>query len=342
MGDFGDLVKRYWCVRMDGGRYAEASKRGGFIAIGWEELGDLSWMLEKSLKDEDALNRLKKIYRATYPNDSEVAVGLNCNQIFNFIRRIKIGDIVLTPFDRGVIIGEITSDYYYEDPPTEGCEHKNRRKVQWKKEVDRSQLSERLKSSLFAWLAIFSLDSHGAEIERLLGQIPPPIKEQYVIGSEVINVLRERLLEMPPDFFQEKLVPSLLKAMGFEAEATPTFSADGGIDVSGHFRMGVFSGNVKVQVKRVKLPIGAQIIRELRGSLKHDQQGVLITTSTFTRKAKEEGSDPSKIGKIFLVDGKRLSELIIELYDALDEEIKEELEKRFGLKRTFTMLKKSK
>ena len=67
---------------------------------------------------------------------------------------------------------------------------------------------------------------------------------------------------------------------------------------------------------------------------------MLITTSTFTKDAKKE-SNRSGVGRIFLVDGKRLSELILDLYDRLDEEIKGELEKRFGLKRTFVILKRS-
>ena len=331
------MGKRYWCVRMYGGLYAEAGKRGGFVAIGWNEMGDLSWVL----KEESALDKLKEAYKATYPDDSNVAVGLNCRQILNFVREMKIGDVVLTPFNGKVIIGEIISDYYYEDPATGGCKYKNRRRMQWKKEVKRSSLSERLKSSLFAWQTVFSLDPHGVEIESLLRQVPPSIKEEYVIGSDVIDVLCERLLELPPDFFQEKLVPSLLRAMGFEAEATPTFSADGGVDVNGYFRMGVFSGNVKVQVKRVNSSIGVRTVRELRGSLEYGQQGVLITTSTFTKDAEEESDKPLGFGKIFLVDGKRLSELILDLYDKLDEEIKKELEKRFGLKRTFVILKRN-
>jgi len=325
---------------MKGGQYAEAGKRNGFVAIGWDDIGDLSWML-KIGSEEEALNKLKEGYRKIYPEDSEVAVGLNCHQILNFVLKMSNGDIVLTPYNGSIIIGEVTSNYYYEDPPTGGCEYKNRRRVSWKKEVKRADLPERLKSSLYAWQTVFNLDKVGEEIEGLLGKKLPSIKERYVFGSDVVNVLCERLLELPPDFFQEKLVPSILRAMGFEAEATPTFSADGGIDVNGHFRMGVFSGNVKVQVKRVNSPIGPSTIRELRGSLRHGQQGVLITTSTFTRAAEKESNELSRIGgKIFLVDGKRLSELILELYETLDEEIKEELEKRFGLKITFVIHKR--
>ncbi len=144
------------------------------------------------------------------------------------------------------------------------------------------------------------------------------------MGPDVVEVLQKRLLELDPSFFQEKLIPAILKAIGFEAEANPTYTADGGIDVSGTFRMGVFTGEVRVQVKRTKSKIDPKTVRKLRGSLEHGQQGVLITTSEFTEKAKEEAENLANIGgRIFLIDGRKLSELILETYDNLDDKIKE-------------------
>ena len=45
------MPRRYWCVRLNGGRYVEEARRGGFIAVGWNELGGLSWMLPLSEKE---------------------------------------------------------------------------------------------------------------------------------------------------------------------------------------------------------------------------------------------------------------------------------------------------
>ena len=324
---------------MNGGLYAEAGRLNGFVAIGWEKLNDLSSILEEK-SEEKALDELKELYRDIYPEDSEVTVGLNCSQILTFILKMNRGDIVITPSNGSVFIGEIISDYYYEDPPAGECKHKNRRKVKWKMEVERSDLPERMKSSLFAWQTVFSMDKHSYEIDSVLG-LSPPLVEESVVGSGVIEVLQNRLLELPPEVFQEKLIPSLLRGMGFEAEASPTYTADGGLDVNGTFRMGVFTGDVRVQVKRVTSSIGASVIRQLRGSLKHGQQGVFITTSSFTRAAVKEAGEPARIGgQIFLVDGTRLAELILDTYDDLEEKTVEELEEKFGLKKSFTILRR--
>jgi len=274
-----------------------------------------------------------------YKDQPELSVNISCGQILSFVLRMKKGDIVLTPANGNIMIGEVISDYYREESPPDKCEYKNRRKVRWLTEIERSTLPERLRASLFAWQTVFNLDKHGDNIDRIIKEKPIPVK--VIVGSDVINVMQERLLELEPDFFQEKLIPSLLEAMGFEAEANPTYTADGGIDVIGTFRMGIFTGEVRVQVKRSKQPIGVSVVRELRGSLKVGHQGILITTSSFTEPAKKEAEDVSKAGgRIFLIDGRKLAELILEVYDKLYEEIKEELERRFGLKKTFVIFSK--
>ena len=325
----------YWCVRMDGGKYAEYAKRGGYVAIGWNELGDLSWLKETT--PEKGLNDLKKRYKITFRKSSAVGVGLASAQIFNFVVRLKKGDIVLTPTDGKVLLGEVTGDYFYVKTPEDGCPFSNRRPVDWKKEIPKDSLSERLKSTLYAWQTVFSLDAHALEIDQLLGRRVAPIIQE-VAGREVVNILSERLLELDPRYFQEKLIPELLKAMGFEADASPTYTSDGGIDVKGKFRIGVFTGDVRLQVKRVKQNITSSLIRELRGSLSVGEHGIFITTSNFTKDAIEEAK---RVGAtpIFLINGKELAELILTYYDSLNNEIKIELEKRFGLKKTFTIQK---
>jgi hypothetical protein len=69
---------------MNGGLYAEAGKLNGFVAIGWKELENLSWILKED-SEEEALDKLKDRYRNVYPGDSEVSVGLNCGQVLSFI-----------------------------------------------------------------------------------------------------------------------------------------------------------------------------------------------------------------------------------------------------------------
>ena len=75
--------------------------------------------------------------------------------------------------------------------------------------------------------------------------------------------------------------------------------------------------------------------------LRISQKGIFITTSTFTEEARREAEDTSKPGgRIILIDGKALSELILELYDRLDEDVKNELEKQIGLRKDFIIVRR--
>lgn len=307
------------------------------MAIGWQELGDLTW-LAKNDTENSALDKLKEKYRQIYPEQTEVAVGLNSGQVHTFVKKIQQDDVILSPANGYVMIGIVTGDYHYGDI-SDGCDYFNRRTVDWKKDITREKLPQGLRNSLFAWQTVFSLEKHGRILSDILADRPHFVKKKLVIGDNVCDAMKERFSDFSPDFFQQQLIPSILQVMGFETEArAPTYSSDGGIDVSGTFRMGVFTGDVRVQVKRVSSVIGASQIRELRGSLQHGQQGIFITTSHFSRQANKEAADTQRLGgKIFLVDGERLSEMILNNYDELDEEIKGILESELGLIRTFAI-----
>lgn len=69
--------------------------------------------------------------------------------------------------------------------------------------------------------------------------------------------------------------------------------------------------NAAVQVKRWKNNIQAPIVQALRGSLVVHEQGILITTSKFSKGAIQEAHAPGKM-QISLVDGEALIELLIE------------------------------
>ena len=93
------------------------------------------------------------------------------------------------------------------------------------------------------------------------------------------------LLELPPDRF-EALIGALLIRMGFD-ESTVTVtqhSGDGGIDVTGIYRAtGLMGVSAAVQAKRWKANVQAPTVTSLRGSLQVHQQGIIITTSDFSK-----------------------------------------------------------
>ncbi len=132
------------------------------------------------------------------------------------------------------------------------------------------------------------------------------------IRRRVRAELRRRLAHIPPDRF-EALIADLLIQMGFDENTVQVTqrSSDGGIDVTGVFRAtGITHLHTAVQVKRWKGSVGAKVVRELRGSLEAHQHGIIITTGTFTRAAREEAVAPGK-KSITLIDGEALVNLLI-------------------------------
>jgi len=78
----------------------------GIMAIGWNDLGDLSQYETK----EDVLNGLKKAYDVSGNSMNNVAAN------FEFANEIQVGDIIIAKRGRGELLGygEVTSDYYYD------------------------------------------------------------------------------------------------------------------------------------------------------------------------------------------------------------------------------------
>ncbi|MEV6974555.1 restriction endonuclease [Kitasatospora sp. NPDC093806] len=90
------------------------------------------------------------------------------------------------------------------------------------------------------------------------------------------------LLEMDPVEF-EGLIARLMEAMGMKVELTAR-SRDGGVDVRGIDTDPFRGGNVIVQVKRYRDTVTPSAVRDLYGTLQHDQaatKAVLVTTSKF-------------------------------------------------------------
>lgn len=135
------------------------------------------------------------------------------------------------------------------------------------------------------------------------------------------------LLSMDPFAF-ERLSQRLLRECGFTEVKVTKKTGDGGIDGTGKLKInGVFSFNVAFQCKRYKGLISPAIVQAFRGSLPQNiEKGILITTGTFSKKAREEASDPSK-QQIDLMDGEefvnKLAECEIGINAIVDYEIDE-------------------
>jgi restriction system protein len=126
--------------------------------------------------------------------------------------------------------------------------------------------------------------------------------------------LLESIGRAPPEFF-EQLVLDLLHAMGYGTNRSDLQrvggSGDGGIDgIISLDRLGL--EKVYVQAKRWKSTVGSPEIQGFMGALQLQgaSKGVFITTSAFTRDAKEAATKAR--GTIVLVDGAQLSALMMD------------------------------
>lgn len=134
------------------------------------------------------------------------------------------------------------------------------------------------------------------------------------LRSRVAAELLEQILRMPPDSF-EYLVLSLLHGLGYGASEDDLQRVggpgDGGIDgIVSLDRLGF--EKIYVQAKRWHGSVGRPDIQSFYGALaaKQAKKGVFITSSTFTREAREFAANLG--AAIVLIDGDRLTSLMIE------------------------------
>jgi len=126
------------------------------------------------------------------------------------------------------------------------------------------------------------------------------------------NKLIEHVQTLTPQEF-ERLCQRLLRESGFVNVVVTGRAGDGGIDGKGLFRMaGVISFNVYFQAKRYVGSISPSVVRDFRGALQgRADKGLIITTGTFTKAAKDEAQRDGAIA-IDLMDGWQLAEKLKE------------------------------
>jgi restriction system protein len=133
--------------------------------------------------------------------------------------------------------------------------------------------------------------------------------EQY--NKQTRKALLSKLHSLEPVDFED-VVSRLLTAMGFEMVEVTRYSGDGGIDVRGVLVIGdVVRMKMAVQAKRWKYHVQAPAVQQMRGSLGAHEQGLIITTSDFSKGAKNEAIQADKT-PIALMNGEQLVTLLME------------------------------
>lgn len=120
MDDENETI-RYWVYAPGEGSYMwEDFCKRGVMAIGWNEIGDLSLFKNKS----EIKEAMKKIYgpNLSYQNATHAT--------WQFANEMKVGDIIFVKKGRSQLIGRgiVTSDYFYD---SEAEEYNHIRTVNW-------------------------------------------------------------------------------------------------------------------------------------------------------------------------------------------------------------------
>ena len=159
--------------------------------------------------------------------------------------------------------------------------------------------------------------TNGVELVKETNQTPREVLEEIyqLLRRELAQELLERIKTKPSVFF-ERLVVELLVAMGYggslkDAGQAVGRSGDGGIDgIIKEDKLGL--DYLYVQAKRWEGTVGRPVVQAFAGSLDEQRarRGVMITTSQFSQDAHNFVNRIEK--KIVLIDGERLTQLMIE------------------------------
>lgn len=160
-------------------------KTDNIVAIGWPNIGDLSY---KPLKDEidDILS--KEPY-----NLHGISRGLASSTISLFINSMDIDDYVLVPVKNRIYIGKITSNYIYV-PTKEIDGYPHQRNVTWMASTNRTDLSDDLRrllkdrrtaANLSASLEEIKSIANGIEYKRELIDVSYPLRSDFDITFTV-------------------------------------------------------------------------------------------------------------------------------------------------------------
>ena len=283
------------------------------IAIGWEEMGNLSLINES----RDAY---KEKYVEVYPNAKKGSIATSAGMLYRFVHEVQEGDYVVFPskIDRKINIGIVESDYFYED----NVLYPNRRKVKWLKHLPRTAFSQGALHEVGSALSFFQVKNYADEYLKALdkdfkGTIVEPDPDETVAqtADEIIEATRDFILkELSKNlkgYDLEPFVANLLQAMGYRTILSP-HGGDSGIDITAY--KDELPPRIVVQVKSQDEDIKESTIQSLKGAMREGDYGLFVTLSNYTKNAQKYlDSTPIIRG----INGTELVDLVLKYYDQL-------------------------
>lgn len=313
----------------EGGFRFEDFKTGSRVSIGWEQLGDMSRFRTR----EDFVRAVEEAFVGL----KKAQVSVFAGQPYRFVHEVKIGDGAVTynSSARTYLVGTIVGEYVYD--PAEYAEQPNIRRVKWRGEVARDDLSVATRNSLGAISTLFQIPSESAaEIERMVSgtSLPPesaaPTKPEAEVAlvaevndlyrdlhSRSMEFIKDKVSALDWDEMQE-LVAGVLRAMGYKTRVSPSGSDRGKDIVASRDGLGFEDPRIVVEVKHRHAAMGSQEIRGFLGGRHDADKGLYVSTGGFTKEARYE-AERARI-PVTLIDLDDLVKVLLEHYERMDIE----------------------
>ena len=288
--------------------------RGGVIAIGWREMGDLSAI---------APNRdsFREKYMAAYPDAKKGNVATSSGMLYRFVHEIQIGDYVVFPSksDRMVNIGVIEGAYQFVP---DAVEYTQQRSIRWIKHLPRLTFSQGALYEIGSALSLFTVKNYADEFLAVLDK---GFKKSVQDEDDSVGATAEEIIESTKDFILkeisrqlkgydlEEFVADLLQAMGYRTTVSP-HGGDSGIDITAY--KDELPPRILVQVKSQDGDIKETAIQSLKGAMREGDYGLFVTLSNYTKNAKKYLENTPIIRGI---NGTELVELVLKYYGQLSE-----------------------
>ncbi len=313
--------KAMWMVRAGEGAYLiDDFKTKNIVAIGWNDLGDLTSVA--------SAEKVKELYRRTRPDEKEGRINITSGQISRFRFDFNKGDYVITynPEIRSYLLGEIIGDYEYNKLLSE---YFNVRRIKWLGEVSRDKLSTTTKNTLGAISTIFKLgDESKHEMLKVL-EGGAPVSENNEQEKAELATIKEDMVSKAQEFIKDRamslgweemqeLVAGLLRGMGYKTIVSPKGS-DRGRDIQASpDGLGLEDPRIVVEVKHRSGQMGSKEVRSFITGVGHGSKGLYVSTGGFSKEAKYEADRSTT--PITLIDMDMLVGLLVQYYDNLDSD----------------------
>ena len=332
--DSGGYEVTLWVVRCgEDAAYELEAYDKEFVGIGWGQLGDLSAFT--------TVEELRAIYSQSFSEEKLGAIRTNVGQVFSFLHRIQVGDLVALPLrsSASIAFGKITSDYRYA--PNAHSYVKHQRNVEWiGTPIPRSQFDQDLLFTFGAFLTVFRARRNDAEnrVLAMLGMTSTSKASSTAMASNE----DEKVEDNPPfdieGFTQDqlrthitrkfaghalaKLVGEILRAEGYSVMISPE-GPDGGVDVlAGGGKAGFEPPLIAVQVKSGAGVTDAPTLQQLKGAMKdfNATHGLVVSWGGFTAAALKESR--KSFFSVHLWDSDEVMQHLVNCYNDLTDEIK--------------------